>query len=574
MRLRATRYSGTARRITDPLLAWFTAGEQGGIYDPSVLTSLFQDSAGTTPVIAAGQTVKRINDLSGRGNHLFNSAANWTLQQDGNGKYYLQTDGVVRLQTASPISWGSDKASLVIAHRAGTTEQSRAIVGFGAVTSSTAAFSVEHLSGGPLVYRRGSGAFGGRASSTIGTSAAVFASVLDLSETTQAGENPIFRVNAATPSITNYGAADTGSGNFGTFLLTLAGTWSGRIYFLVIAARKSTLAEIEPVEAYAAERAGYVLPFVDAQAPIFLDTVAPVQEAGYVRTSAFSRAVYTTTAEAIVAKIYSTRAGGTGAIDQAAVYVNGAFHISLDPAANGESTRTVELSAGSKTVEFVAGLQSAPAQTDVQGTWFVSATASAPMTAVSQAPTNRLVIYGDSISVGANSTVPPRDGWAMLVRAARGSASTVVEGYGWRSLFLDAANSTLRAAFVAKIVSLNPSIFWMAIGTNDYGLTKWSNTNFQAAYGATLDDMKAAMPSLQIYCQTPILRSGEPGANGNGLFLSDFRTAIANAVSTRPYATLINGTQIVTTADLEDGVHPTTAGHVIYANFVRNVLGV
>ena len=49
--------------------AIFYGGEPGVWYDPSDLTTLFQDSAGTTPVTAVGQTVGRILDKSGRDNH-------------------------------------------------------------------------------------------------------------------------------------------------------------------------------------------------------------------------------------------------------------------------------------------------------------------------------------------------------------------------------------------------------------------------------------------------------------------------------------------------------------------------
>jgi hypothetical protein len=49
--------------------ALFAAGEQGVWYDPSDMTTLFQDSAGTTPVTAVEQPVGRMLDKSGRGNH-------------------------------------------------------------------------------------------------------------------------------------------------------------------------------------------------------------------------------------------------------------------------------------------------------------------------------------------------------------------------------------------------------------------------------------------------------------------------------------------------------------------------
>ena len=60
-------------------LSWFAAGEQGAWYDPSDITTLFQDSAGTTPMSAVGtvadQPVGLMRDKSGRGNHAFQATA-------------------------------------------------------------------------------------------------------------------------------------------------------------------------------------------------------------------------------------------------------------------------------------------------------------------------------------------------------------------------------------------------------------------------------------------------------------------------------------------------------------------
>jgi hypothetical protein len=47
----------------------FASGAQGAWYDPSVFSTLFQDSAGTTPVTAVEQPVRLMLDRSGRGNH-------------------------------------------------------------------------------------------------------------------------------------------------------------------------------------------------------------------------------------------------------------------------------------------------------------------------------------------------------------------------------------------------------------------------------------------------------------------------------------------------------------------------
>lgn len=53
----------------------FAAGEPGLWLDPSDLTTLFQDSAGATPVTAAGQPVGRVLDKSGGGRHATQATA-------------------------------------------------------------------------------------------------------------------------------------------------------------------------------------------------------------------------------------------------------------------------------------------------------------------------------------------------------------------------------------------------------------------------------------------------------------------------------------------------------------------
>lgn len=72
-----------------PIAALFANGEQGGWYDPSDLTTLSQDTAGTTPVTAAGQPVRLIRDKSGRNHHFqaLDDAAPATLRADGSRMY-------------------------------------------------------------------------------------------------------------------------------------------------------------------------------------------------------------------------------------------------------------------------------------------------------------------------------------------------------------------------------------------------------------------------------------------------------------------------------------------------------
>jgi hypothetical protein len=86
MRLLATRLTAIAsavKRLFSPA-SLFRNAEQGVWYDPSDLSTLFQDSAGTTSVTAVEQPVGLMRDKSGRGNHASqeSSAARPTFQTD------------------------------------------------------------------------------------------------------------------------------------------------------------------------------------------------------------------------------------------------------------------------------------------------------------------------------------------------------------------------------------------------------------------------------------------------------------------------------------------------------------
>lgn len=96
-------------------LRLFAGGEQGVWYDPSDFSTMFQDSAGTTPVTAVEQPVGLMLDKSGRGNHASQSTptARPVLKQDANGKYYLFFDGTDDSMATATINPGAvDKAQV------------------------------------------------------------------------------------------------------------------------------------------------------------------------------------------------------------------------------------------------------------------------------------------------------------------------------------------------------------------------------------------------------------------------------------------------------------------------------
>lgn len=96
----------TGSRFTPAKL--FAAGEAGAWYDPSDLSSMWQDSAGTTPA-AVDSPVGKINDKSGNGNHLTQAtaAARPILRQSG-ALFYLEFDGVDDgLASAAGRTWAA-----------------------------------------------------------------------------------------------------------------------------------------------------------------------------------------------------------------------------------------------------------------------------------------------------------------------------------------------------------------------------------------------------------------------------------------------------------------------------------
>lgn len=254
------------------------------------------------------------------------------------------------------------------------------------------------------------------------------------------------------------------------------------------------------------------------------------------------------------------------------VRVNGADLQVIEPGGAGTKYTFVTLGAGEKQVELICGLQSKPG-IEILGSWVCDVQFTASATQITPSAIPRLLVYGDSIAVGANATSPSLQGWVQLVRNEY-TNSVLYEAWGWRSLHDDASTESAREAFAAHIAAQSPAEIWLAIGTNDYGLNKWSAAAFGAAYADLLDKLHAALPDAVIYAQTPLVRSSE-AANGSGSTLGDYRTQIATAQSTRSaYCTLVDGTDILTTGDLTDGVHPSTAGHALYAAYVKTVLGI
>ena len=293
------------------------------------------------------------------------------------------------------------------------------------------------------------------------------------------------------------------------------------------------------------------------------------------KQSTFARFVFTTNAASVTVTGDTTMYNSFPSWSTLGVRINGVDQSPLQFTANGSQSFTVTLgSAGTmRMVEIVAGLQSTAGGSTVTGSFVDSVTYPSASTFTVSSPviSNRIVVYGDSIAVGDDAANPEAQAYVPLLRNLYGQ-SVMLEGWGYRALYDDTHTAGLLAAFVSRLASYNPSTIYLAIGTNDYGLNKWSAGSFGTAYAGLLDGIHVASPSTRIICQTPLVRNPE-SANSFGNTLTDYRTQIATVCNTRSsYATLVDGTTFLTLSDMGDGsLHPSVAGFAKYASDINNV---
>lgn len=582
------------RAITDPAVgggasfpeSLYADGTHGEYWDNLAADAFFQDSAGATPNTSSGQSCGRF--VGQRGNHWEQSTSGVrpTYIVDESGLKCVRFNGTTQfMSAASLVLTGATKATLVFGIR------QKRFTGTGAIIENQSPTTVTNGGMGSYINNgTPAGAIGAGLGSSSGnyvynnaggasTERLLVASIVY----DPSGANADARARIRVDGVEYDETQPASSGTPTAAGITVAGFYLGArtgtllfseidFYCGILYGDEMTAEQLAEAEAWCAVRTNTVMT-ESVTVENFNDTATVTDMGTHRETSAFSFTEYTTDATVIEVDSYNTIYGTFSFYAHTSVIVNGTFSQSIAAPAAGASTGRATLPGGSKTIRLVNGLTTKPASS-VLGTWPVTIKANAPLTQVAATANNRILFYGDSITVGGNSAAPAGQGFVPLVRAAYSPDSVAVEGYGYRALNSDCASAPARAAFVAKVVAYAPERIWIAIGTNDYGIAPWNAANFGTAYAALLDDLHAALPSATIFCQTPIVRTSE-AANGFGNTLGDYRTQISTAVSTRTsYATLVDGTAILTTGDLADGVHPSTAGHITYANYVKTVLGI
>ena len=240
----------------------FATGERGAWYDPSDLSTLFQDAAGTTPVTAIGQSVGKVLDKSGNTNHATQATAGNRpiLRQDSLGFNYLDFNGSSSfLATASAQFSAADKLSVFSATTQNNGSISIILELSQNVNSNTGTFYLvsSEASAGDLSFRnRGNGPnqIGGASAGAVTPITRVVSQSLDIAGTTIASEIAV-RINQSPETLLNPPiSTDSGTGNYGAYPLYIgarAGTslfFNGRIYGLIIRGVSSSAGQINLAE--------------------------------------------------------------------------------------------------------------------------------------------------------------------------------------------------------------------------------------------------------------------------------------------------------------------------------------
>ena len=194
----------------DPITPYtlFAYGAQGIFLDPSNFSTLFQDAAGTIPVTKLGQSVGKILDLSGRGNHVVQAtaASQWTIQARNNQLVSTAaglTQSVTLLATPYTLSFkGTGTVTLSGASTAGP------LVGTGvsdrvSLTFTPTAGSVTFTLSGTITEEQ----------LEYGSTATTYQAVVSATDYTDIGLSPYLELDgtddsAATANIVDFSATD------------------------------------------------------------------------------------------------------------------------------------------------------------------------------------------------------------------------------------------------------------------------------------------------------------------------------------------------------------------------------
>jgi len=248
----------------------FAAGEAGDWFDPSDLSKMWQDTAGTTPITADSQTVARIDGQEGVVSLRQVTAASRPQYKTSGGLHWLQFDGTDDgLDSAAVLNLtGVDAVTALAAARKQAVDSGISCIFSHGFAWNSAAQSFDMFAPDNAYSATAEFFVMGTAQSAARTTSAsynspytgVFTGLADIS-------NPVTTLRVSGTQVAT-SAATLGTGNFGSKTLRLgrrgdgsSTLWpfEGRVYLFVVRGALTSGADLTALETYAGAKAGLTI---------------------------------------------------------------------------------------------------------------------------------------------------------------------------------------------------------------------------------------------------------------------------------------------------------------------------
>jgi lysophospholipase L1-like esterase len=312
----------------------------------------------------------------------------------------------------------------------------------------------------------------------------------------------------------------------------------------------------------------------------FTDADFQFSRAGYAKTGFTARSphgyVEFRTAETDISVKVGGNWSGKATQSDIEVLVDGVYNQSVRLTAdNTTQTIAITLPSGTKIVRLVNGytanngvdINTPDAGVYVQGV----VTTGDIEVKIPVTPSNKWLFVGDSITTGASGTHPAVTGFPGLFRAD--GKKVQVDSWGARTLATSSTGlaDTMAAHLSGQLDGTSTNELFICLGTNNFGLSNQSAATFKDYYGKLLDAFRALRTDVTVWCVSPIDRTTYSTANSGGATLEDYSNAIKELLATRTWAKFVYGKDLVSLANLGDGVHPNQTGMQEYHDNLQAV---
>lgn len=265
MLLRVGTLISSSRATGEGVAAWSpSALSPIAFWDFSDLSTMWQDTAGTTPVTTDGQTVARVDDKSGNGRHITQATAlNCPTYRTSGGLHWLEFDGTNDGLMSGNVDLSASTELLVsAAYDSTASDIRRMIVNKGGNGFNAFNLARPFTAGTNHLQLRWDGDASGGGTGTVAVTAPASPAVAVGKLKASATASTIVRVNA----VETTGTTTAGTGNFGTGPISVGQSTAstnphlGKIYAVVIGPSSQIDAETQTsLEQWLAAKSGVTL---------------------------------------------------------------------------------------------------------------------------------------------------------------------------------------------------------------------------------------------------------------------------------------------------------------------------